>query len=1143
MFCGTGKTRVFYTFMLDFGLSVGVFPTLALADQFVSDYIENANIGCKQFEFSHLRICSDDGAHTTTSPEQITKFLKKNGKKIIAVTYASLQTLFDCMKELDIKADTVIYDEAHHVIGKECQRLVFNKDAPVEFQAFFTATYLNSNGIVMFKVNEDDERPTDCGPCVFRYSLQQAIEDGYCQDFEFCVFLSQCDDIEHETEQEKLSRMLGLIANAIVTNDCSRVIINHAFSEAEDDVKTSVRTFATEENEKILISEIKKLKNDKKVVYNGISAKHKNRGEIIKSFNEENGDEIHIISQCRIFAEGIDTRHADMTVFIDEKSACHVIIQTIGRITRKKSSNKKGVVLLPVTVDKTKMEMAKTKEERDSVIRDCVNEERNFNPILNVMTALREEDPEYYDMCLKYPCMFSPKEIEKKIAESNKRLGEKGNLKKAIESLLGEEVKELEDGEEDLEKVANAVQRPIRVVTQNMEDGKTFENYGKEFDDEDVLEVFRNSNGQYQPITKKEGVKKAKEIERPTREPFKNRIKIQSDSDFKILYDIDKIRKSLTGGLIASLKSEMYVCREEKVMEKARAYVEWYNDEKKLPNSESADIKEFSLGKWMIHYKINVNHPEKPGRVYKSVNEYLDKNLPDWNASNEKTSNDTARKFISDPKDEKAKRWFNQYKGKVILKNGHSTMTEYQSTNDILDEFIPNWRIVKFDEDETKSNDRAIQWVEFYKKWGKKPSHHAKDRLENLADEEKQKRINEAMLGDWLQNLEKAMKGKVQTKIYQSTKKILIDGCSELKERFEKITVKDEKRCNAVCKGGTKGNCTLLKTLCKTHDKSTEKFKFEKPFVPNTCGFVASKGPKKEVQCGKSLIEGYNYCRQHKKKYKSFTSQTLDKNSDESSQTSKFIFISKCDKCGEEYETIHDDTLCTSCQSKTSSSNRPPPPVKSLDECLDKVRAMSAEEKEEKLAKKLHQEQQGYRPETKKNDIDKREANSLFSERSKNKVGNALILDSSNFLTTQSLIKVGYERDQIFIAQYDRQEYELQKSKHSRVFHQSLNQHLSDSEDAKFSTAWFDYTCTFGGNDGCRPESDIQLYFSRRFPDDESTFAVTFSKREKTDCLVNTVKSKISSIAKKNGYALTDEVLFEYGNMFFFMWEVVERKR
>ena len=33
MFCGTGKTRVFHTFIRDFTFSVVVFPTLALVDQ------------------------------------------------------------------------------------------------------------------------------------------------------------------------------------------------------------------------------------------------------------------------------------------------------------------------------------------------------------------------------------------------------------------------------------------------------------------------------------------------------------------------------------------------------------------------------------------------------------------------------------------------------------------------------------------------------------------------------------------------------------------------------------------------------------------------------------------------------------------------------------------------------------------------------------------------------------------------------------------------------------------------------------------------------------------------------------------------------------------------------------------------------
>jgi hypothetical protein len=169
----------------------------------------------------------------------------------------------------------------------------------------------------------------------------------------------------------------------------------------------------------------------------------------------------------------------------------------------------------------------------------------------------------------------------------------------------------------------------------------------------------------------------------------------------------------------------------------------------------------------------------------------------------------------------------------------------------------------------------------------------------------------------------------------------------------------------------------------------------------------------------------------------------------------------------------------------------------------------------------------------------------LFSERSREKIGNALILDSSNFITRDALISVGYDGDNILIPQYDSDEFKIQETLHPRVFNKSLNAFIQDSDDTEFSAAFFDYTCTFSGNEGCHPKNDIDLYFSRKFAADGSTFAVTFSKREKLDeeNLIATTKKSICAIAKKNGYALTDDVVFEYDTMYFIMWEVVERKK
>ena len=82
MFCGTGKTRVFYTFILDFKFSIVVLPTLALVDQFISDYVTDSSMNCSQFDFSFLRVSSgNDIPHGRKATVLFTRRINDNLQK------------------------------------------------------------------------------------------------------------------------------------------------------------------------------------------------------------------------------------------------------------------------------------------------------------------------------------------------------------------------------------------------------------------------------------------------------------------------------------------------------------------------------------------------------------------------------------------------------------------------------------------------------------------------------------------------------------------------------------------------------------------------------------------------------------------------------------------------------------------------------------------------------------------------------------------------------------------------------------------------------------------------------------------------------------------------------------------------------
>ena len=77
-----------------------------------------------------------------------------------------------------------------------------------------------------------------------------------------------------------------------------------------------------------------------------------------------------------------------------------------------------AVILIPCMIDITQYNKMANDEDKDKMIREQLSESGNFNTVLNVMSAFKYQyDPELYEMCLRYPNMYAPKEIKDNLAK------------------------------------------------------------------------------------------------------------------------------------------------------------------------------------------------------------------------------------------------------------------------------------------------------------------------------------------------------------------------------------------------------------------------------------------------------------------------------------------------------------------------------------------------------------------------------------------------------------------------------------------------------------------------------------------------------------------------------------------------------
>jgi len=522
MFCGTGKSKLMLETKInkDKELIVYVFPSLALIDQFCNDYLTGRNV---------LRISSEKDS--TTEPQVIKQFLTKT-KKIICVTYNSFKTLLDNLNGHIIQV--CHYDEAHHAVGETYQRLIFDNEC--EKQIFYTATPKNANGIIMY----DSEKPDTgmCGKMVYDYSYLSGVNEGYLNPIEIRI------DMYPKNENRSVFES---IARAILATGNNRVLTFH--SDVNTDRDTSVNNFVNEEEfikafKEVQEREFPKVKKYKKINMVGLSAslKGKQRSEILRRF-EKNGNDVMVISSCETIGEGIDTKNANMCVFVDPKTSYVKIIQNIGRIVRKIFGEEKpnSTVLIPCWVDKEKyLGCGGDKEKCDEVIRQDMSEGGNFNGILNVLSALKQEDEEIYDLCLHYPDAYSPQEISNHLESHGYTIGEPGELNEVLEDLLDTDLES-----DDLMEIAEDEDVCIEVYTHSLEN--PVETYNP--DAEEIVRVYQTEEGEFCPVTKrsdkeetdKEETDKEKRsserIPKPDREHRVN-LKVHTHPDIKVLWNI-----------------------------------------------------------------------------------------------------------------------------------------------------------------------------------------------------------------------------------------------------------------------------------------------------------------------------------------------------------------------------------------------------------------------------------------------------------------------------------------------------------------------------------------------------------------------------------------------------------------------------
>ena len=449
-FCGVGKSRFALKCCLKFAgnnkRSVIVFPSIALITQFYDDHLSNKHI-------QTISICSKNETNNhnslfTTKKRIISDFITKNTHCIILCTYQSLNTF---TKSITSKIDLVIFDEAHHTTSPEYKKIIYKHNTFYSLGLFLTATPTHT-------MKQSMER-------ISYIPYYQALEKNILKPFEIRI------DIDKKLEDSYENIFKSISRTALISGN-TNIMSFHTLANPSKDNRTSVSDFVDSRKKlptifnTVLNQEfptLVKKKQNTKFRVKGITANTKNRTKILNSFEKSGNNKLYILSSCRAIGEGVDTRNANMCVFADPKTSHKDIIQNIGRILRKSDSDKPASILIPTSIDIEEYKTALDNNHRDQILRQNLNNSDDYSSIINVVSALMQDNEEYFNKCLNYPSLTNEK-IKKTIGKKEQKTG---NTIDDIISDLDDDEKSLEHDEDRLQTYATRKNINIKCFTNN----------------------------------------------------------------------------------------------------------------------------------------------------------------------------------------------------------------------------------------------------------------------------------------------------------------------------------------------------------------------------------------------------------------------------------------------------------------------------------------------------------------------------------------------------------------------------------------------------------------------------------------------------------------------------------------------------
>lgn len=369
--CGTGKTVVAAHLIAHTpGRAVMFVPTVELLGQTVRQ------LRADNPHRRVLAVCSDQhvgdeatesaeakAAHlaVTTNADELAGNLSDSSVLVVS-TYASGKIIAAATERADVTWQLMVCDEAHRTAGL-ANRLwsvpVHDEEIPAAFRLFMTATTRTIQPPALPEDLPDPEEVKvvsmdsveEYGPHLPTLTMREAIDQSILSDYQVAIIGVDSRDVlellhDHDEDSgdapldpQAAATQLALLHARDTHPELQSIL---AFHNRIIDSKQWCRQLRS-------LAKVDDRAEDIEVFHVDATSAQKHRTQALNALAHP-GDRQVVVSNCRLFGEGVDVPALDAVLFAAPRSSTVDVVQIVGRALRKHpdKQGRKALIILPV---------------------------------------------------------------------------------------------------------------------------------------------------------------------------------------------------------------------------------------------------------------------------------------------------------------------------------------------------------------------------------------------------------------------------------------------------------------------------------------------------------------------------------------------------------------------------------------------------------------------------------------------------------------------------------------------------------------------------------------------------------------------------------------------------------------------------